>query len=117
MIDMHTEMKIIRVNAHLNVMDRDLYDLSQVWDQGTEYIPGRIGDLQSLVASMKGIIQGIIGPPPGRQDNCEIAEDLRALCRCKEIESDPQRQAAARALAKKKMVDMAAVGKVCEEPA
>lgn len=39
----------------------------------------------------------------------ETEEDLRTLVRAKEIEKDPKRLAKAQALAKKKMIEVAAV--------
>jgi hypothetical protein len=43
------------------------------------------------------------------KDDWQIEEDLRTLIRAKEIEKDPKRLKAAQDLAKKKMMDVAAV--------
>ena len=80
MNDPRTEMKLIRLDSLLNIMDRELYNFSET--RGSNTIPQRIDDFRALVSSMKEIVQGIAGPQPGRQDDCEIEEDLYARCRC-----------------------------------
>lgn len=42
-------------------------------------------------------------------DDWQIEDDLRTLMRAEEIEKDPKRLAKAQALAKKKLLDLAAV--------
>jgi hypothetical protein len=49
------ELKLIRIGALLNIMDRELYEFSETGDNAT--IPQRIDDLRALVASMQGIVQ------------------------------------------------------------
>jgi hypothetical protein len=45
----------------------------------------------------------------GQRNDWECEEDLRTLVRAKEIEKDPKRYKAAQELAKKKMMEVAAV--------
>lgn len=42
-------------------------------------------------------------------DDWQVDDDLRTLMRAEEIEKDPKRMAAVRAMAKKKLLDLAAV--------
>lgn len=45
----------------------------------------------------------------GMDAEWQAEDDLRTLCRAEEIEKDPKRMAAAAALAKKKMLEMASI--------
>ncbi len=49
------ELKLIRVRALLNIMDRELYEFSETGDAAT--IPQRTDDLRALVASMQEIVR------------------------------------------------------------
>lgn len=43
------------------------------------------------------------------QDDWQVEDDMRTMIRCEEIEKDPKRLAAVKAMAKQKMLDMAKI--------
>jgi hypothetical protein len=47
--------------------------------------------------------------PISPSDDWQIEEDLRTLCRAKEIENDAKRMKACRDMARKKMVEMGSI--------
>jgi len=47
--------------------------------------------------------------PPVSNDDWQVEEDLRTLCRAREIQKDHKRMAKCTAMAKKKMMDLAVV--------
>jgi len=55
MSDPHTDMKNIRLNCLLNIMDRELDDFSQTWDSCPETVPQRFADLITLTRSAKNL--------------------------------------------------------------
>lgn len=59
MINASIEMKIVRLDSLLNVMNREIYEFSEILDIDT--VPQRIDDFRALVASMKGITRDILG--------------------------------------------------------
>lgn len=50
-----------------------------------------------------------ISKAPVSSDDWQVEEDLRTICRAKEIQKDPKRMAKVKELAKSKMIDMASV--------
>lgn len=63
----HTDMKYIRLNCLLNIMDRELYEFSETLDENT--VPQRIDDFRALVASMKEIVCDILEPTEVKPGN------------------------------------------------
>lgn len=59
MADTNTQMKLIRLDSLLNIMDREIYEFSETLDRDTA--PQRIDDFRALVASMKRITRDILG--------------------------------------------------------
>lgn len=55
---MKTEINFIRLNSHLNIMERELIDFSETWDINT--IPQRLDDLRALLVSTRAIVTDII---------------------------------------------------------
>ena len=53
MTDPHDLMSLIRLNSHLNIMERELIDFSETWDINT--IPQRLDDLRALLVSTRTI--------------------------------------------------------------
>jgi len=63
MADPYTEMNLIRLNSHLNIMERDLIDFSETWHSNTKTIPQRFNDLRALVSTMKELQEKLITGP------------------------------------------------------
>lgn len=55
---MRTEITLIRLNSHLNIMERELIDFSETWDAYTT--PQRLDDLRALLVSMRAITTDIM---------------------------------------------------------
>lgn len=58
MIEM--QMKLYRLDSHLNIMEREIDDFSETWD--SDAVPQRIDDLRVILASMRGIVTDILEP-------------------------------------------------------
>ncbi len=56
---MRTEIILIRLNSHLNIMERELIDFSETWDVDTT--PQRLDDLRALLVSTRAIVTDIMG--------------------------------------------------------
>lgn len=58
MID--TQIKLLRLDSHLNIMEREIFDFSETWNSDT--VPQRIDDLGVILTSMRGIVTDILEP-------------------------------------------------------
>lgn len=57
MINADTEMKLLRLNSYVNIMERELVEIPETEDKE---LPERVDDLRALVSSVQGIVQDML---------------------------------------------------------
>lgn len=58
MRDIQIQMKLLQLESHLNIMEREITDFSETWTKNT--VAQRIDDLRVIFMGMQGIVQSII---------------------------------------------------------